>query len=86
MRAELESSVAALDQLEKERVEMRRQLDEFRKKRADIKAKYLLQRDRISALRESIANDLQREAGSKVRIRIFRNATISNTSKRLEKP
>lgn len=74
VRAELESSVAALDQLEKERVEMRRQLDEFRKKRADIKAKYLLQRDRISALRESIANDLQREAGSKVRIRIFRNA------------
>jgi ABC-type lipoprotein export system ATPase subunit len=42
--------------------------------RRSVKADYLLKREKISNLRETIATDLQRRIGDHVRVRVFRNA------------
>jgi ABC-type dipeptide/oligopeptide/nickel transport system ATPase component len=42
--------------------------------RKSLKAKFLLEREQVSALRDSVAKELQRETGKKVRIRVLRNA------------
>jgi hypothetical protein len=54
------------------------ELQNLLKARAALKAEYLLEREKISQLREGIAVDLQREAGAKVRIRVLRNADSLN--------
>jgi len=72
--ARLEQSVARLDSLERERKEGKAQLDDLLEARKTLKGAYLLERDGISNLREEVAAELQRGAGSKVRIRVIRNA------------
>lgn len=73
-RADLEQKLDQLRELESERVTSRSELDRLLQERKSLKGNYLLERERVSAVRESVASELQREAGGKVRIRVIRNA------------
>jgi chromosome segregation ATPase len=73
-RAALEQQVARLQALEEKRLELNAELDTLLERRKSLKATHLLTRDQISAMREEVASELQREAGQRVRIRIMRNA------------
>jgi len=72
--AEKESTtLASLQQLKEATLNELKKLQEARKA---LKAAYILTRDKVSELRESVANRLQSEAGTKVRIRVQRNADV----------
>lgn len=73
-RTAAQQAVVALESLERQRAEAREKLGFLRDKRKDMKGNYLLERERISTVREVVAANLQREAGGKVRVRIARNA------------
>lgn len=73
-RTAAEQALAKLASLEARREETRRELQSLLKTRESLKAAYLLERERISELREQVAANLQREVGPKVRIRVLRNA------------
>jgi ABC-type cobalamin/Fe3+-siderophores transport system ATPase subunit len=73
-RTAAEQAVAKLSALENRRVEAKEELQRLSEARAILKANYLLEREKISQLREGVATELQREAGSKVRVRVLRNA------------
>lgn len=77
-RAGAEEAVSRLGGLEEQRAVARRELERLTADRATLKARYLLEREKISLLRESVANDLQKEAGAKMRIRVLRNADDLN--------
>lgn len=72
--AQLELVVARLVRLEQERSAGTAELSHLLETRKALKGAYLLERDEISNLREEVAAELQRGAGSKVRIRVIRNA------------
>jgi ABC-type cobalamin/Fe3+-siderophores transport system ATPase subunit len=74
MRATLEQQVARLQALEEQRLELSAELKKLLEQRKSLKATHILTRDQISAIREEVASELQREAGERVRIRILRNA------------
>ena len=74
MRATLEQQVARLQSLEQQRLDLNAELKTLLEQRKSLKASHILMRDQISAMREEIASELQREAGERVRIRIMRNA------------
>jgi hypothetical protein len=73
-----EQAVARLNGLEIQKSEANAALQDLRRVRAALKANYLLEREKISQLREGVAVDLQREAGAKVRVRVLRNADSLN--------
>jgi energy-coupling factor transporter ATP-binding protein EcfA2 len=73
-RATLEQQVAKLQALEEQRLELNIQLKTLLEQRRGLKTDHILMRDQISAIREEVASELQREAGDRVRIRIMRNA------------
>jgi energy-coupling factor transporter ATP-binding protein EcfA2 len=73
-RATLEQQVAKLQALEEQRLELNIQLKTLLEQRKGLKTDHILMRDQISAMREEVASELQREAGDRVRIRIMRNA------------
>jgi hypothetical protein len=73
-RARLEQGVFRLNKLEKERTNAKAELARHLEARKSLKGAYLLERDGISNLREEVAAELQKSAGSKVRIRVIRNA------------
>jgi len=66
--------VAAVERLRKERDGAEADLQRLLTERTGLKAEFLLTRDQISTLRESVAGRLQAEAGRKVLIRVQRNA------------
>jgi DNA repair exonuclease SbcCD ATPase subunit len=74
VRAALEQQVAKLQALEEQRSEVNVELKTQLERRKSLKASHILMRDQISAMREGVASELQREAGERVRIRIMRNA------------
>lgn len=74
VRAALEQQVARLQALEEQRLELNSELKALLDKRKSLKTDHILMRDQISAMRDEVAADLQREAGDRVRIRIMRNA------------
>jgi energy-coupling factor transporter ATP-binding protein EcfA2 len=74
VRATLEQQLARVQAFEEQRLELNAELDELLEKRKSLKASHILMRDQISAMREEVASELQREAGDRVRIRIMRNA------------
>jgi energy-coupling factor transporter ATP-binding protein EcfA2 len=74
VRAALEQQVAKLQGLEEQRLELNGELKTLLERRKSLKTAHILMRDQISALREEVASELQREAGQHVRIRIMRNA------------
>lgn len=73
-RTAAQQAVASLETLERERKTAQEQLVRLREQRKGIKGDYLLERERVSEVREMVAAGLQREAGTKVRVRIARNS------------
>jgi len=73
-RAQREKDVATLGDREQKRTQMKERLAVFFRQRDDLKAEFLLQREKISQLRSSVAKRLQAAAGDKVRIRVLENA------------
>jgi ABC-type lipoprotein export system ATPase subunit len=69
-----QQAVASLESVERRRTEAQEQLRQLREQRKEIKGDYLLEHERVSEVREMVAAELQREAGTKVRVRIARNA------------
>jgi energy-coupling factor transporter ATP-binding protein EcfA2 len=74
IRASVEQEVARLQALEQQRSELNAELKTLLEQRKSLKANHILMRDQISAMRDEVASELQREAGDRVRIRIMRNA------------
>jgi energy-coupling factor transporter ATP-binding protein EcfA2 len=74
VRATLEQQVTKLQALEEKRLELNAELKTLLERRKSLKSSHILTRDQISAIREEVASELQREAGDRVRIRIMRNA------------
>ena len=73
-RTAAQQAVSTLEALERERAEAQEKFRLLKERRGELKGDYLLERERISGVREAVAAQLQREAGSKVRVRIARNA------------
>jgi energy-coupling factor transporter ATP-binding protein EcfA2 len=73
-RTAAQQAVALLESFEKQRSEARALLDTLLEQRKEMKATDLLERERVSSVREAVAARLEREAGAKVRVRIARNA------------
>ena len=77
-RAVVEQAVSQLSELEKRRSRTKTELAALHEERKKLRGDYLLERERVSELREKVAGDLQREAGPNVRIRVRRNADNLN--------
>jgi energy-coupling factor transporter ATP-binding protein EcfA2 len=73
-RAAAERDVAAVVALRHERAEAESRLRDLAAQRRALKAEYVLTRDKISELREAVAQQLQNAAGPRVQIRVQRNA------------
>jgi energy-coupling factor transporter ATP-binding protein EcfA2 len=74
VRLQIEQQVARLDETERERSKREAELRQLQEARKSLKASFLLEREQISILRDSVAKGLQAETGDKVRIRVLRNA------------
>jgi energy-coupling factor transporter ATP-binding protein EcfA2 len=74
VRAELEQRVAKLQEMEAEQSAKKQELAELLEGRKSLKASFLLEREQVSSLRDSVARELQRETGAKIRIGVRRNA------------
>lgn len=75
-RAAAEKESATAVTLQQQKAAVSAELQKLQESRKALKAAYILTRDKVSELRESVANRLQSEAGAKVRIRVHRNADI----------
>ncbi len=73
-RTAAQQAVATLESLERQRSEARERSKALYEQRKEIKATYLLERERISTVREVVAEHLQSETQGKVHVRIARNA------------
>ena len=73
-RTTAEQAVEKLVNLEKRRAEEQAKLKEWLAARGVLKGDYLLKREKVSTLRETIANELQKKIGEFVRLRLLRNA------------
>jgi energy-coupling factor transporter ATP-binding protein EcfA2 len=74
MRLDLQQRVARLEETEAEQAGEKERLAQLLEGRRTLKARFLLEREQISALRDTVAGDLTREAGDKIRLRVLRNA------------
>jgi energy-coupling factor transporter ATP-binding protein EcfA2 len=75
-RASAEKDVATAASLQQQKSDVATQLAKLQEDRKALKAAFILTRDKVSELREGVAKRLQAEAGSKVRIRVMRNADV----------
>lgn len=73
-RTILEQQLHELAELEASRLKVSARIDQLLEERKAAKAAYLSERESVSALRQHVAEQLQAEAGTKVRIRVMRNA------------
>lgn len=71
---ELEQRLGDLEEVEAEQAAAKQELADLLESRKALKSKFLIEREQVSALRDSVSAELQREAGKKVRIRVLRNA------------
>lgn len=76
-RAAAEQAVLQLDELIGQKTNATGRLQNLEQERKTLKGNYLLERERISDLRENVARKLQSAAGTNVRIRVRRNADNS---------
>jgi energy-coupling factor transporter ATP-binding protein EcfA2 len=74
VRVDLEQRIANLEEIEEDQATRKRELAQLLEERKALKANFLLEREQVSALRDSVASQLQGETGKKVRIRVLRNA------------
>jgi energy-coupling factor transporter ATP-binding protein EcfA2 len=77
-RTSAEDAVSRLDQITSQRADVRSQLQRLEVERKTLRGNYLLERGRLSELRERVAQRLENEAGAKVRIRVRRNGDNTN--------
>lgn len=82
-RTAAEREVAALAELTLQRAQASEELERLLEARKALKGDYLLVRDKIAGLREAVAERLQGEAGTKVRVRVQRNADVLEYQQRL---
>jgi energy-coupling factor transporter ATP-binding protein EcfA2 len=75
-RAHAEKEVSAAAMLQQLKTDALAQLAKLQEDRKTLKAAYILTRDKVSELRETVAQRLQSESGAKVRIRVQRNADV----------
>lgn len=75
-RTKAERDAATAAALEAQRGAAQGDLQSLHAQRRELKALYLTARDKVSSLREAVANVLQQQAGTKVRIRVLRNADV----------
>lgn len=73
-RLDMEQAVTRLQEIEEDRALKKQELAQLLEDRKSLKAQFLLEREQISSLRDSVAGQLQLETGKKVRIRVLRNA------------
>jgi energy-coupling factor transporter ATP-binding protein EcfA2 len=73
-RLDLQQRVARLEETEAEQAREKERLAQLLESRRTLKARFLLEREQISALRDTVASELTREAGEKIRVRVLRNA------------
>jgi energy-coupling factor transporter ATP-binding protein EcfA2 len=73
-RLDLQQRVARLAETEAEQAREKERLAQLLETRRTLKARFLLQREQISALRDTVASELTSEAGEKIRVRVLRNA------------
>lgn len=73
-RLSAEQKVATLVGLEGQRDQARKAVQTLLDERSRLKGKYLTERERVSTAREAIAAQLEKEAGSRVHVRVLRNA------------
>lgn len=76
-RAAAEQAVLQLDELIAQKTNATARLQNLQRERKTLKGNYLLERERISDLRENVARRLESAAGPNVRIRVRRNADNS---------
>ena len=74
VRLDLEQRVTKLEEVEAELSLKKQELATLLEARKSLKASFLMEREQVSALRDSVAKELQRETGEKVQIRVLRNA------------
>jgi len=75
-RATAEKESTTMVTLQQQKEAATAELLKLQEARKALKAAYILTRDKVSELREGVANRLQSEAGAKVRIRVQRNADV----------
>lgn len=75
-RAAAERESAKVTTLQQQKAAASAELLKLQENRKALKTAYILTRDKVSDLREGVANRLQSEAGAKVRIRVQRNADV----------
>jgi hypothetical protein len=73
-RADAERDVARLVGIEHSLREAREQLKNLNEERKRIKGDYLLEREKASTIRHEVADQLSKDAGTSVRIRVLQNA------------
>lgn len=73
-----EEVVSRLDRITVQRADARSELQKLEDERKTLRGNYLLERGRVSELRERLAKRLENEAGANVRIRVRRNADHTN--------
>lgn len=73
-----EEAVSRLDRITVQRADARSELQKLEDERKTLRGNYLLERGRVSELRERVAKRLENEAGANVRIRVRRNADHTN--------
>jgi energy-coupling factor transporter ATP-binding protein EcfA2 len=73
-RAAVERAVARHEEVQQKIADTEKSLSSLFAARSRLKALFLLERENISRVREEVAAELQREAGSKVRVRVLKNA------------
>lgn len=78
-----EQEVTQLAGLEERKAEAAAAIARLKKEREELRGKYLLQREKITRLREATATRLQQDAGQKVRIQVMANADTSGYQQRL---
>lgn len=82
-RSAAEKLVSLLDQLEQKLAFEKRKLNVLYGERQTLKATFLLERDRVSALRENAARRLTNEVGGNIRLRVLRNADTHKYQEKL---
>jgi energy-coupling factor transporter ATP-binding protein EcfA2/DNA-binding transcriptional regulator YdaS (Cro superfamily) len=73
-RLDLQQRVTHLDEIQAEQAREKERLGQLLDSRRTLKARFLLEREKISTLRETVATELTSEAGEKIRVRVLRNA------------
>lgn len=74
IRMDLEQRISKLEEIESELALKKQELATLLESRKSLKASFLLEREQVSELRDSVARNLQEETSDKVRIRVLRNA------------